>query len=113
MDSTIFEKEHFKTLVEFKDYLKFENMLYENKISFYAEEISNTNIANFRRYYIKEENYQKVESILNDTKIIPVNETNRFPDLQQSKKVYRIYFIFVIILSSICFGIYLFNKIFN
>jgi hypothetical protein len=113
MDSTIFGKEHFKTLIQFKDYLKFENILYENRISFYSEEISNTNIANFRRYYFLQENYQKIESILNENEIFSVNENYGVSDLQQSKKFFKIYIIILMILFVIFFGIYFIFKIFN
>lgn len=112
MDSTIFEKEHFKTLIQFKDYLKFENILYENRISFYSEEISNTNIADFRRYYFLQENYQKIEFILTENDIIPVNENYGVSDLQQSKKIFKIYAVILLILLSIYFGIYFIFKLF-
>ncbi len=91
MDFNIFEKEHFKTLIQFKDYMQLENLLSQNGIPFFAEDISNTNISNYCRYYFLEENRKQINLILKENAIIPVNENYGVFDLQQSKKIYKIY----------------------
>lgn len=113
MDSNIINNQHFKTLIQFKDYLKFENIIHRDEISFYVEEASNTNISSFRRYYFPQENFKKIESILNENEIIPVNEEYGVSDLEQSKKVFKIYAVILAILFVIFFGIYFIFKLFK
>ena len=72
MDLNIFEKEHFKTLIRFKDYLQFENLLSQNRIPFFAEEISNTNISNYCRYYFLQENREQINLILKENAIMKI-----------------------------------------
>ncbi|MFC4163591.1 hypothetical protein ACFOWU_08005 [Epilithonimonas zeae] len=111
MDFNIFEKEHFKTLIQFKDYVQFENLVSQNRISFFAEDISNTNISNYCRYYFLEENREQINLILKENAIIPVNENYGVSDLQQSKKIYKIYGVTLLSIFLILFGIFYLIKI--
>ncbi len=101
MDFKIFEKEHFKTLIQFKDSIQFENLLSQNEIPFYTDVISNTNISDYRRYYFLEENRAKINLILKENAIIPLNENYGVSDLQQSKKIYKIYGLVMLIMIVI------------
>ncbi|TDX87037.1 hypothetical protein [Epilithonimonas xixisoli] len=111
MDFKIFEKEHFKTLILFKDSIQFENLLSQNEIPFSTDVISNTNISDYRRYYFLEENRAKINLILKENAIIPLNENYGVSDLQQSKKIYKIYVIALLSIFIILFGIFYLIKI--
>jgi hypothetical protein len=113
MDLNIFEKEHFKTLIKFKDYIQFENNLSQNQIPFFAEDISNANISDCRRYYFLEENREDINLILKENAIIPLNENYGVSDLQQSKKLYKIYGIGLLIMLVILILINFIFKLLN
>jgi hypothetical protein len=105
----IFEKEHFKTLIQFKDYIKFENILQQNEIPFFVEDVSNINISGYRRYYFLKDNFGQIEILLNKNGISPKDESYGISDFQQSKKIYKIYGIALLFLFFILFTLYLFS----
>lgn len=75
------------------------------------EEISNTNISDDRRYYFLQENREQINLILKENAIIPMNENYGVSDLQQSRKIYKIYGVVLLSVFIILLGLFYIFKI--
>lgn len=80
-------RDHFRLNIPFKDKILFEAALYEKNISFHVDD----NPMAYTRYFLLDEDRERIDAVLKDTGIIAGTDTIRMTDYGDSKKVHKVY----------------------
>lgn len=80
-------RDHFKLTIALKDKIIFEAELHNNDIQFHLD----NNPLALTRYFLLEEDRNRIDDILKQTGIIASTDTIRLTDYSDAKKVYKIY----------------------
>jgi hypothetical protein len=89
-------QKHFKLNILFKDKILFENVLIENNIPFYKNDLTNESL-----YFVLDKDRIKIDNLLIKNEIIASTETIPNYDFGEQKKVQKLYFIIALILVLI------------
>ena len=91
-------QEHFKLNILFKDKILFENLLIENNVPFYKNDLTNDSL-----YFLLDKDKIKINDLLIKNEIIASTETISTYDYREQKKVQMLYFkiLLIVILITI------------
>ena len=80
-------RDHFKLIIALKDKIIFETQLHKNDIQFHLDD----NPLAPTRYFLLDEDRNKINDIMKQTGIIVSTDTIPMTDYTEAKKVYKIY----------------------
>ena len=89
-------QEHFKLNILFKDKILFENVLIENNIPFCKNDLTNDSL-----YFLLDKDKIKINDLLIKNEIIASTETIPTYDYREQKKVQKLYFKILLIVTLI------------
>ena len=89
-------QEHFKLNILFKDKILFENVLIESNIPFYKNDLTNDSL-----YFLLDKDKIKINDLLIKNEIIASTETIPTYDYREQKKVQKLYFKILLIVTLI------------
>ena len=89
-------QEHFKLNILFKDKILFENVLIESNIPFYKNDLTNDSL-----YFLFDKDKIKINDLLIKNEIIASTETIPTYDYREQKKVQKLYFKILLIVTLI------------
>lgn len=86
-------QDHFKLNVLFKDYILFENLLFENNIDFYHNSSENSDISDGTLFFLLDKDRVIIDKLLIDNEIIASTETILMSDYREERKVQKFHFL--------------------
>lgn len=87
-------RDHFRLNILFKDKILFETALYEKNIPFHLDD----NPTVLRRYFLLDEDRERVDAVLKEIEIVASTDTIRMTDYSDVKKVNKMYLFVAIVI---------------